>query len=86
MAKAKSEGKSEIEVNMWEQSLFQSFDPRMINPLADAPKDRKVRERKEGDPTTFMIPLDEAESKVNELKKQVISTVVDVEKCKYRII
>jgi len=79
VAKAKSEGKSEIEVNMWEQSLFQSFDPRMINPLADAPKDRKVRERKEGDPTTFMIPLDEAESKVNELKKQVISTVVDVE-------
>ena len=79
VAKAKSEGKSEIEVNMWENSLFQSFDPRMINPLADAPKDRKVRERKEGDSTTSIIPLDEAESIVNELKKQVISTVVDVE-------
>ena len=77
--KAKSEGKSEIEVDMFQSNYFRNFDPRMINPLADAPEEQKVRKRKEGSPTTSIIPLDEAESKVAELKKEVIKTVVEVE-------
>jgi len=91
IAKAKSEGKTEIEVDMFQGNLFRNFDQRMINPLADAPKDQKVRKRvyepavfdifssNEGSPTTSIIPLDEAESKVAELKKEVIKTVVEVE-------